>query len=1629
MSSSYRYWRPYVDYLQVGLNYSTSMAPDLMNWYFCSFLLLPLIHVIFQHTFQSFFTFSDAYSAAIALSLDPTNSAAVRCTVASIHGADSRHSPIQLPLSNCRSCEQLLQATLKSISEAMAPRPQLSSLLLPLGVLNSACCLLSSSSVALQAASMQLITAVIKAHGQVPFVLLRLSERLRSLINAAPGNLVACGDAGDIKEFSWRLTALLHTLADTISSSSGAGGEAQDVVQLALSAATFVSSPTDRGRLLDLVVELVSRDMYLLERNANMLSMLSQCPLTTRKALLEAAYLYFSTFDPGQIQQALEIAIHAADPAQQQHQHGLRQEYNIRAGDGNGVEGSRAPSSAKRRRAVAQTESEEQEPAAAMDVDTMVPQGLAAVTGAVRAVVYNLKASCTSLSTMATTAEADHITIAVDTLGDLCQSLAPIFPTFIATLATNTVKAWSGWGALQFGGRGLSEEQLQSGLKLLSSGMQATVYSSLPSSSSSAAAGLHSTAEASAGSYESLIASYEGISTALLACVRGENVGAAQALGAAVLGAHLGVKDLKRINGAFVDIFEAARGKQAGTQVTRAALLPVAAYLAAASATVGGGGSTKMKSKNNKQQQPAVVPLVSNPFKGLLLRMAKSQDPEVIGALICSLHIMAVLATTKHTASSNTTSLSTSTAAAAATAVSSEIVLHVVDAALSGQPVPTYTDLYSKGTTVTSTREHLTPAVCDFLRPILDTLCSMDTGAAAVLASSEGGSCLVDVVSIYLEYAPLSDAEQSKRIAQWLITQSGSRDAAVRAAVLRKAPLLATPQLLLTFHYDGAHPMHARERRSAADKIEQEVIVALKTQLQGAAENASKAEDIIQLVGHVGWSMRSSAARMLTLAILVLALEQKDVAVSATAAECLRGKTKALNPKSKFLSFTFFPSSKSSLSSPFFLLLLSYTGTAAAKKCSVKELIFSTPRLVEHVGRQLPHKSELLHELADLINLSPKALALAVLPRVLPQFCAKRDRVALESLAEQGGISVQRMLLDHGHHALAASLMHGSPGMDDLIPLTEEMTGQDFILLARAILPRTVTEMVAQTGAAHEWGSSSSSGAGGGDTNALASGGSGDLSAHLFSHGSSSSEGAMLPEEAVLHTSKMLALLASTTAGGSGENENVKIDTSEFLAEGDHVTRMLKEFGDELERRLATQAQIVAATSAAAGQQEGSDLHKQINYGEIQVTLNVLRRILVLVRLTGPFVGRFLPQFMVLLGAAVRPGNHREIKLQGLVGWQLLVKSLSTEAPVQLGGIVNQVVVTLLEGLQEGGHVGAAAARVIEELITSCRSHFPDKIRSMPPLPQRLLELRHINTMLQEARGSLTTHQHVELLLESLGDEALSVRSTALQELREVLSSQRTWLINLKNDPNLEMRLLSALLKSAEPGANSAASLAAQQACAECLGMLGAIDPSRVKLDPQDPAKRCSTEAQLAIDLVTKHLVRLLKTAPNLQTLDSTTLAIQEVLRSHARSEELRILNHRRLEIAEAENIARKKGQGSGRKTPGKTAQQHQQQQHRHRSTTPQLGAPDSNLLFTLLPVEVQAIVRPYLDSKYAYKATGKKVQGVIFRQNAGHGLLYRRWLSLWLTQLIDTHVSGTLDIFLNNDISYFIYYYWYRLG
>ena len=115
--------------------------------------------------------------------------------------------------------------------------------------------------------------------------------------------------------------------------------------------------------------------------------------------------------------------------------------------------------------------------------------------------------------------------------------------------------------------------------------------------------------------------------------------------------------------------------------------------------------------------------------------------------------------------------------------------------------------------------------------------------------------------------------------------------------------------------------------------------------------------------------------------------------------------------------------------------------------------------------------------------------------------------------------------------------------------------------------------------------------------------------------------------------------------------------------------------------------------------------------------------------------------------------------------------------------------------------------------------------------------------------------------MQSLSDESLTVRATALQELRSVLSGRREWALGLLaagagaggdrgtgaggaatggGGAGLLSRLMSALLRCCDPEAHNMVSQQAQQACAECLGMLGAVDPARLQVDLQPHAPRCT---------------------------------------------------------------------------------------------------------------------------------------------------------------------------------------------
>lgn len=67
----------------------------------------------------------------------------------------------------------------------------------------------------------------------------------------------------------------------------------------------------------------------------------------------------------------------------------------------------------------------------------------------------------------------------------------------------------------------------------------------------------------------------------------------------------------------------------------------------------------------------------------------------------------------------------------------------------------------------------------------------------------------------------------------------------------------------------------------------------------------------------------------------------------------------------------------------------------------------------------------------------------------------------------------------------------------------------------------------------------------------------------------------------------------------------------------------------------------------------------------------------------------------------------------------------------------------------------------------------------------------------------------------------------------------------------------------------------AQLLCAECLGLLGAVDPARLDVKAAPPESLHSLTLTLLTELISKHLVRLLRVASSLPVLEATTFAIQ----------------------------------------------------------------------------------------------------------------------------------------------------------
>jgi serine/threonine-protein kinase ATR len=895
-------------------------------------------------------------------------------------------------------------------------------------------------------------------------------------------------------------------------------------------------------------------------------------------------------------------------------------------------------------------------------------------------------------------------------------------------------------------------------------------------------------------------------------------------------------------------------------------------------------------------------------------------------------------------------------------------------------------------TSITSTDQHhhqnrqstLPLPISAWSKEVLEQLAKSMTS----LAHPTIAKCVIT----FLERASPGQMEGAKLLAQWLMNAAASGSPATRAAVLKAAPVLASESVILALYHKLPHPVHSKDRKAQLTIHDTELMRSIRQILDSRAGKAAKdskwgpvVESLVQLLAHAGLHTVSTTASMFVLAVLTLYLVSDNCGVRCIAAEAMMG-------------------------------------FAAMKNTRLSDLIVSSPKFLEVIGTRLSTMPGLIDELADTLDESPESVALAMIPDALPELIAKDDKAGLETLASAACMDLKTMLSEYGYVVVVKILASGDDskyeGFEEFTNLLENVAGQTIVNYVRITLSKTMSEVIRRAGEEAEW----------------------------YVH-----KGA-LPDSVYVKALKSFSTLKDTAEGSVKDSSSEKVEnlaevSAEFLANGDHVTRMLKEMGDELDRRLPPPGTGGASTVCTVTPTRLPATAES----DCNAAVIALRCVILLIKLTGRFIERYLPQMMVLLAGSLRATNPPKVKIQGLQGWQVLTKALSQHAPVQLGGVMHRIAVVLIAPLQDTAHPGVVslAAATIEELVMICKRQHREKLRSLPPIPavnsnkkigggggmeggMAFMELQRVKALLQEERGQLTTEEHVELLVTSLADESVAVRATALAELKEVLSSRRDWLLSLlrtnqfgvsttaanssnsrgTDNNDLLSRLLTALLKCCGPE-GVALGVAAQQNCAECLGILGAVDPSRVHVPPPPLPEMASSDGELLLLLMNQYLVRLLKSADSLQSLDATTYSIQELLRSYGQLPELVKRNKTINDGGGGDNsgkAANNKNQkattvaNAGVSSKTKAAAAATTANNKNTGDLPPTPAShhphsdSNNALFNALPFEIQAIVRPYLGSKYKMSGSSRKIPSPIFTSTPN--MKFRRWLALWITHL-----------------------------
>lgn len=568
------------------------------------------------------------------------------------------------------------------------------------------------------------------------------------------------------------------------------------------------------------------------------------------------------------------------------------------------------------------------------------------------------------------------------------------------------------------------------------------------------------------------------------------------------------------------------------------------------------------------------------------------------------------------------------------------------------------------------------------------------------------------------------------------------------------------------------------------------------------------------------------------------------------------------------------------------------------------------PPLFYYIGKNLRERPQLVQEAAEVLFDSDAAELLRhALPASLPMMLQNRDDGLLSLFAQAFNLpdGVSQLICDNSHLLFSAIETADDP-MTVIQYIESNADGAEFLPLLQTNLGQTLLDILwrAADGEEDAW----------------------------------MAEPVSLPAVDGARTKLQYILDVMKSSSSHG------IDVPQFL----HSRRMpplLRKFGENL--------QVVNPSHAPRERQSGLE------------HVHTLRCLETVIQLVEQHIGEFAYDIMTLLHCGAKIKDTRTQK-HTLIALHVLVQALAQWAQPVLKDLLNQIVVLALPFAEEGSHLACPFQEQIENLFTELfqrqAQYLGSSMTNVPPLPPRPF-LSKINATLARAKGRLDERGQLGKLLENLKHDSLSVRYSTLGVLKEFLTREKAFIDHLfASDEPLDVRLrcslVSALLKCCEAEMRTATSAKMALRCADCLGMIGAVDSSTVpEIGALISGKSALGDMQrLPLELIEVHLVRVRRTASTLEALDAATYGIQQILQHYGPLS----------------------NQHWGSKTGG---------------------------LFGKLDRDVQEMVRPMQTSSYIlkrYRPT-EAIPSPIFGDKS---LSYRRWLLTWSQQMImevpDTH-------------------------